>query len=50
MRGKDVTNFVLVELDFVEGVFNEVLGLSKGVVGFPVTTDEESSKSGSHFG
>jgi hypothetical protein len=48
--GNNDLNFVLVELDLVEGVFNEVLGLGKGVVGFPVTTDEESSKSGSHFG
>lgn len=43
--GNDNINLSRVEIELIKNTVYEVLGLSKGVVAFPVSTDKESSES-----
>lgn len=34
-------DLVLIELELIDDIFDEILGLLEGVVGFPIASDEQ---------
>jgi hypothetical protein len=40
---QNITDFVLVELEFIDDTGDEALSGGEGVVGFPVSADEDFS-------